>query len=92
MHGHISPSEFRLYNKDKEINFALFSEKRISGNEKYMEGTMEGLKNIQNSPKPRYNFSGNDQSFRSPLIDYTSSGTCKDSVNDFFNNNNKLCV
>ena len=31
-HSHISPAEFGLYNKYKEINFAPMSENRISGN------------------------------------------------------------
>ena len=31
-HSHLSPVEFGLYNKYKEINFAPMSENRISGN------------------------------------------------------------
>ena len=31
-HGHISPAEFGLYNKYKEINFSPMSENIISGN------------------------------------------------------------
>ena len=52
-HSHISPAEFGLYNKYKEINFAPMSENRISGNgdrfnqNDFVIDTREGTKSCQ---------------------------------------------
>ena len=81
-HSHISPAEFGLYNKYKKIN-------------DFVIDTSKGTKNCQDlsepSQEPFCNSSGIDKGCGSPIIHNTSSGTCKDSVKIFFNNN-KLCV
>ena len=72
-HSHISPAEFGLYNKCKEINFAPMSENRISGNgdrfnqNDFVIDTREGAKSCQDLSEPSqesfYNSSGIDQGF-----------------------------
>ena len=89
-HSHVSPAEFGLYNKCKEINFAPMSENRISGNgdrfnqNDFVIDTREGGKSCQDLPEPSqesfYNSSGIDQGCGFPIIHNTSSGTCKYSV------------
>ena len=89
-HSHISPAEFGLHKKYKEINFATMSENRISRNgdrfnqNYFVIGTREGAKSCQDLSDPSqesfYNSSGIDQGCGSPIIHNTSSGTCKDSV------------
>ena len=84
-HSHISPAEFGLYNKCKEINFAPMSENRISGNgdrfnqNDFVIDTREGTKSCQDlsepSQEPFYNSSGIDQGCWSPIIHNASSGT-----------------
>ena len=89
-HSHISPADFGLYNKYKEINFAPMSQNRISGNgdrfnqNDFFIDTREGTKSGKDLPEPSqesfYNSSGLDQGCGSPIIHNTRSGTCKDSV------------
>ena len=89
-HSHISPADFGLYNKYKEINFAPMSQNRISGNgdrfnqNDFFIDTREGTKSGKDLPEPSqesfYNSSGLDQVCGSPIIHNTRSGTCKDSV------------
>ena len=84
-HSHISPAEFGLYNKYKEINFAPMSKNRISGNgdrfnqNDFVIDTREGTKSCQDlsepSQEPFYNSSGIDQGCWSPIIHNASSGT-----------------
>ena len=72
-HSHISPAEFGLYNKYKEINFAPMSKNRISGNgdrfnqNDFVIDTREGAKSCQDLSEPSqesfYNSSGIDQGF-----------------------------
>ena len=53
-HGHISPTEFGLYNRYKEIDFVSISENRISGNgdrfnqNDFVIDIREGTENCQN--------------------------------------------
>ena len=66
------------------------SENRISGNDyrfnqnDFVIDTRKGTKSCQDLSEPSQesfcNSSGIDQGCRSPIIHYTSSGTCKDSV------------
>ena len=89
-HSHISPAEFGLYNKCKEINFTPMSENRISGNgdrfnqNDFVIDTRESAKSCQDLSEPSqesfYNSSGIDQGCGSPIIHNASSGTCKNSV------------
>ena len=63
---------------------------KISGNgdrfnqNDFVIDTREGTKKCQNLSKPSqksfYSSSGIEECYRSPLIHYISSGTCKDSV------------
>ena len=89
-HGHLSPAEFGIYNKYKNINFAFMPENKISGNgdrfnqNDFVIDTREDTKCCQNlselSQESLCNSSRIDHGHRSPIIHYTSSGTCKDSV------------
>ena len=57
-HGHISPAEFGLYNKYKEINFSPMSENRISGyGDRFNQNdlvihTRKGTKSCHNLSEP----------------------------------------
>ena len=57
-HSHISPAEFGLYNKHKEINFSHMSENIISGNgdrfnqNDFVTDTRAGKKSCQNLSEP----------------------------------------
>ena len=54
----MSPAEFGLYNKYKEINFAPMSENRIYGNgnkfnqNDFVTDTSKGIKSCQNLSEP----------------------------------------
>ena len=66
------------------------SENRISRNggrfdqDDFVVNNSEDTKNCQNLSEPSqesfYNISGIDESYNSPLIHYSSSGSCKDLV------------
>ena len=81
--SHISPTEFGLYDKYKEISFAPMPGIEFLGME-IDSITREGTKSSQDLSEPSqeslYNSSGIDQGCGPPIIDSVSSGTCKDSV------------
>ena len=81
--SHISPTEFGLYDKYKEISFAPMPGIEFLGMEIDWI-TREGTKSSQDLSEPSqeslYNSSGIDQGFGPLIIDSVSSGTCKDSV------------
>ena len=85
-HRHMSPAEFGLYNKYKEINFAPMSENTIYGNgnkfnqNDFVTDTSKGIKSCQNLSEPSqesfFNSSAIGQGYRFPIVHYISSGTC----------------
>ena len=67
----------------EEMNFLRIKIDSIKNG--FVIDTREGAKSCQNLSEPSqelfYNSFGIDKGYGSPLIHYTSSGTCKDSVN-----------